>query len=54
MSKFSDIESALEAFARGEMLVVMDDEDRENEGDLIMGTHRYTHKHKHIHTHIHT
>lgn len=36
MSQFSDIEVALEAFARGEMLVVMDDEDRENEGDLIM------------------
>jgi 3,4-dihydroxy 2-butanone 4-phosphate synthase/GTP cyclohydrolase II len=30
------MDSALVAFARGEMLVVMDDEDRENEGDLIM------------------
>lgn len=30
------IESALAAMARGEMLVVVDDEDRENEGDLIL------------------
>jgi 3,4-dihydroxy 2-butanone 4-phosphate synthase / GTP cyclohydrolase II len=33
---FDSIESALEAFARGEPLVVLDDEDRENEGDLIL------------------
>ena len=31
-----DIPTAIEAFARGEILVVVDDEDRENEGDLIM------------------
>ena len=30
------IEKALEAFAAGEFLVVVDDEDRENEGDLII------------------
>lgn len=33
---FDPIEDALEAFARGEFLVVMDDESRENEGDLIV------------------
>lgn len=33
--QFDDVESALEAFARGEFLMVMDDEHRENEGDLI-------------------
>jgi 3,4-dihydroxy 2-butanone 4-phosphate synthase len=34
------MEDALEAFARGEFLVVMDDEGRENEGDLIIaGSH---------------
>lgn len=33
---FDSIDSALEAFARGEPLVVVDDEDRENEGDLIL------------------
>ena len=33
---FDDIEDALDAFRRGEFLVVMDDEGRENEGDLII------------------
>ena len=30
------IEEAIAAIGRGEMVVVMDDEDRENEGDLVM------------------
>jgi 3,4-dihydroxy 2-butanone 4-phosphate synthase len=30
------MENALAAFAQGEFLVVMDDENRENEGDLII------------------
>ncbi|KAI0343000.1 3,4-dihydroxy-2-butanone 4-phosphate synthase [Trametopsis cervina] len=33
---FDPIEDALEAFSRGEFLVVADDEGRENEGDLII------------------
>ena len=33
---FDSIESALEALRQGHMVVVLDDEDRENEGDLIM------------------
>ena len=33
---FDPIEDAIAAFARGEFLVVMDDEGRENEGDLIV------------------
>lgn len=33
--QFDPIEEALENFKRGEFLVVMDDEGRENEGDLI-------------------
>ena len=33
---FDFMEDALEAFAHGEFLVVMDDENRENEGDLII------------------
>lgn len=33
---FDSMEEALEAFGRGEFLVVMDDEGRENEGDLII------------------
>ena len=32
---FNSIEDAIKAFARGEIIVVVDDEDRENEGDLI-------------------
>lgn len=30
------IEDVIAAIARGEMVVIVDDEDRENEGDLIM------------------
>ena len=33
---FATIPEALDAFRRGEMLVVVDDEDRENEGDLTI------------------
>ncbi|MCY3641689.1 MAG: 3,4-dihydroxy-2-butanone-4-phosphate synthase [Gammaproteobacteria bacterium] len=36
MSQFDTVENALEAIAAGEMVVVVDDDDRENEGDLIM------------------
>ena len=32
----ADIEKAIAAIARGEIVIVVDDEDRENEGDLIM------------------
>ena len=38
----SDVGEALEAFARGEIIVVVDDEDRENEGDLIMAAEHVT------------
>jgi 3,4-dihydroxy 2-butanone 4-phosphate synthase/GTP cyclohydrolase II len=34
--RFSTIEEALEDIAAGRMVVVVDDEDRENEGDLVM------------------
>jgi len=33
---YSSIESAIEAIRRGEFLVVSDEEDRENEGDLVI------------------
>jgi 3,4-dihydroxy 2-butanone 4-phosphate synthase/GTP cyclohydrolase II len=36
VSVFSSIEDALEDIKRGRMLIVVDDEDRENEGDIIM------------------
>jgi 3,4-dihydroxy 2-butanone 4-phosphate synthase/GTP cyclohydrolase II len=34
--QFAPIEDVIAAIARGEMIVMVDDEDRENEGDLIM------------------
>ncbi|EJD48185.1 hypothetical protein AURDEDRAFT_113049 [Auricularia subglabra TFB-10046 SS5] len=34
--RFDTVEEALAAFGRGEFVVVMDDENRENEGDLIV------------------
>jgi 3,4-dihydroxy 2-butanone 4-phosphate synthase/GTP cyclohydrolase II len=39
---FSHIEAAIDAVRRGEIVVVVDDEDRENEGDLIMAAERIT------------
>ncbi len=35
-SSFATVEDALEDIAAGKMVVVVDDEDRENEGDLVM------------------
>ncbi|RLV94764.1 34-dihydroxy-2-butanone 4-phosphate synthase [Spathaspora sp. JA1] len=39
---FTPIPEALEAFKNGEFLIVMDDEDRENEGDLIIAAELIT------------
>ena len=41
-SKFSSIESVLKDIAQGKMVVVVDDADRENEGDLIMAGEKTT------------
>ncbi|MEQ9173535.1 MAG: 3,4-dihydroxy-2-butanone-4-phosphate synthase [Alphaproteobacteria bacterium] len=41
-SDFAAIEDAIAAFARGEFLVVVDDETRENEGDLIIAAEMVT------------
>lgn len=35
MTQFSQISEAIERFRRGEILIVVDDEDRENEGDFV-------------------
>jgi len=43
-SPFAAIEDAVEAFRRGEMIVVCDDEDRENEGDLTIAAEKVTSK----------
>ncbi|MEJ7584677.1 MAG: bifunctional 3,4-dihydroxy-2-butanone-4-phosphate synthase/GTP cyclohydrolase II [Acidimicrobiales bacterium] len=41
-SPFAPIEEAVAAIGRGEIVVVVDDEDRENEGDLIMAAEAVT------------
>lgn len=40
--KFNTIEEAIEDIKKGRMLVVVDDEDRENEGDLLMAAEKVT------------
>ena len=42
MPKFDKIKDALSAIKNGQMVVVLDDEDRENEGDLVMAASRVT------------
>jgi len=42
MSEFATIEQAIADIRRGKMLVVIDDEDRENEGDLIIAAETVT------------
>ncbi len=39
---FDHIESAIAAVGRGEVVIVVDDEDRENEGDLIVAAEKIT------------
>jgi len=41
-SPFAPVEDAVAAIARGEIIVVVDDEDRENEGDLTMAASKVT------------
>ena len=40
--KFNTIEEAIEDFRNGKFLIVVDDEDRENEGDFIMAAEKVT------------
>ncbi len=42
MSDFSTIEEAIEAIKKGEIVIVVDDEDRENEGDFILAAEQIT------------
>jgi len=41
-SPFAPIDQAIEAFRQGQMLIVVDDEERENEGDLTMAASKVT------------
>ena len=39
---FATIEAAIDDIRQGRMILVVDDEDRENEGDLVMAADRVT------------
>ena len=43
--KFDRVEDAIQAIKNGEMVIVADDEDRENEGDLVMAAAAITPDH---------
>lgn len=40
--KLNTVEEAIEDFRKGEFVIVVDDEDRENEGDLIIAAELIT------------
>ena len=42
MFKFNSIEEGIEDIKEGKMIIVVDDEDRENEGDLLMAAEKVT------------
>jgi 3,4-dihydroxy 2-butanone 4-phosphate synthase/GTP cyclohydrolase II len=42
MSAFCSVEEAIEIIRRGEIIIVVDDEDRENEGDMIIAAEKVT------------
>jgi 3,4-dihydroxy 2-butanone 4-phosphate synthase/GTP cyclohydrolase II len=42
MSEFCSVEEAIERLKRGEMIIVVDDEDRENEGDFVIAAEKVT------------
>src|SRR3989441_3207213 len=44
-SRIVDTEEALEEIRAGRMIILMDDEDRENEGDLCVAAERVTAEH---------
>ena len=41
-TRLNTIEEAIEDFKNGEFVIVVDDEDRENEGDLIIAAEKIT------------
>lgn len=42
MNRFSSIDEAILDIKEGKMIIVIDDEDRENEGDLLMAAEKVT------------
>lgn len=45
MAKFATVEEAIDEIRNGNMIIVVDDEDRENEGDIIVAAERCTADH---------
>ena len=45
MTQLTPIEETVEAIRRGEMIILLDDEDRENEGDLVVAADAVTAEH---------
>ena len=43
-SPFTDVPDAIEEIRAGRMIIVVDDEDRENEGDLTLAAEKVTPK----------
>ena len=43
-SPFASVEAAVEEIRQGRMIVLVDDEDRENEGDLTMAAEKVNHE----------
>ena len=41
-NNFSSIEDAMEDIRQGKMIIIVDDEDRENEGDLMIASEKVT------------
>ena len=41
-NNFSSIEDAMEDIRQGKMIIIVDDEDRENEGDLLIASEKAT------------
>lgn len=41
-SRFDSIEDTIEAFKKGDFIIVLDDENRENEGDLLIAAEDLT------------
>ena len=45
MAKFATVEEAIDEIRNGNMIIVVDDEDRENEGDIIVAAEKCTAEH---------
>ncbi|HZM16728.1 MAG TPA: 3,4-dihydroxy-2-butanone-4-phosphate synthase, partial [Candidatus Krumholzibacteria bacterium] len=45
MSDFDNVEKAIEEIRAGRFVLVVDDEDRENEGDMVLGAQSVTPEH---------